>query len=117
MAQNFKQIKLAGLGTGINDLPDGSNFPTGFHFVKTINMANIVANAITVSCFLLNGNTDNNPSGETKFYVVKDMVIPSGSSFVYDSGINLLAGDRFFFETDTASSLDVIVSYVQEISE
>jgi hypothetical protein len=107
MAQNFKQIKLAGLGTGINDLPNGSNFPTGFHFVKTINMANIVANAIT----------DNDPGGETKFYIVKDMVIPSGSSFVYDSGINVLAGDRFFFETDTASSLDVVVSYVQEISD
>jgi hypothetical protein len=117
MAQNFKQIKLAGLGTGINDIPDGANFPTGFHFVKTISLANIVANAITVSVFLVSGNTDNDPAGETKFHLVKDMTIPSGSSFTYDSGLNVLAGDRLFFETDTSASLDVIVSYVQEISD
>ena len=117
MAQNFKQIKLAGLGTGINDIPDGANFPTGFHFVKTINMANIVANAITVSCFLLNGNTDNDPAGETKFYIVKDMVIPSGSAFTHDSKIVMLAGDRLYFVSDTATSLDVIVSYVENISD
>lgn len=116
MAQNFKQIKLSAVGTAVADIPDGANFPTGFHFIKSINLANILTNAITISVYIVAGNTDNDPSNETKFHIVKNMTIPSGSAFSYDSGINILAGDRLFFESDTASSLDVIVSYVQEIS-
>ena len=115
MAQNFKQIKLAAIGTAVADIPDGSNFPTGFHFIKSINMANITDNTIEVSVFVV-ATADDAPSDNTKFHIVKNMALPRGSAFAYDAGINILAGDRLFFESDTASSLDVIVSYVQEIS-
>jgi hypothetical protein len=44
------------------------------------------------------------------------MTIPSGSAFTHDSKIVMLAGDRLYFVSDTATSLDVIVSYVENIS-
>ena len=89
------------------DIPDNANFPTGFHTVIGMNMANITANAITVSVYIT--NTDN-------YYIIKDMTIPSGSAFTHDSKIVMLAGDRLYFVSDTATSLDVIVSYVENIS-
>jgi hypothetical protein len=44
------------------------------------------------------------------------MTIPSGSAFTHDSKIVLLSGDRLYFVSDTATSLDVIASYVENIS-
>ena len=107
MAQNFKQIKMREVGATPVDIPDNANFPTGFHTVIGMNMANITANAITVSVYIT--NTDN-------YYIIKDMTIPSGSAFTHDSKIVMLAGDRLYFVSDTPTSLDVIVSYVENIS-
>ena len=107
MAQNFKQIKMREVGATPVDIPDNANFPTGFHTVIGMNMANITANAITVSVYIT--NTDN-------YYIIKDMTIPSGSAFTHDSKIVLLSGDRLYFVSDTATSLDVIASYVENIS-
>ena len=108
MAQNFKQIKMREVGATPVDIPDNANFPTGFHTVIGINMANITTNAITVSVYI--ANTDN-------YYIIKNMTIPSGSAFTHDSKIVMLAGDRLYFVSDTATSLDVIVSYVENISD
>ena len=107
MAQNFKQIKMRNIGTSATDIPDGANFPRGFHTLIGLNMANTTANAITVSVYIT--NTDN-------YYIIKDMTIPSGSAFTHDSKIVLLSGDRLYFVSDTATSLDVIASYVENIS-
>ncbi len=107
MAQNFKQIKMRNIGTSATDIPDNANFPTGFHTLIGLNMANTTANAITVSVYIT--NTDN-------YYIIKDMTIPSGSAFTHDSKIVLLSGDRLYFVSDTATSLDVIASYVENIS-
>tara|TARA_R110000851_G_scaffold128532_3_gene261018 strand:+ start:749 stop:1075 length:327 start_codon:yes stop_codon:yes gene_type:complete len=107
MAQNFKQIKMREVGATPVDIPDNANFPTGFHTVIGMNMANITANAITVSVYITNTNN---------YYIIKDMTIPSGSAFTHDSKIVMLAGDRLYFVSDTATSLDVIVSYVENIS-
>lgn len=107
MAQNFKQIKMRNIGTGATDIPDGSNFPSGFHAVIGMNMANVSANAIIISVYIKNTND---------FYIVKNMTIPSGSAYSHGEKINLLAGDRLYFISDTANSLDVIVSYVENIS-
>ena len=107
MAQNFKQIKMREVGATPVDIPDNANFPTGFHTVIGMNMANITANAITVSVYITNTNN---------YYIIKDMTIPSGSAFTHDSKIVMLAGDRLYFVSDTPTSLDVIVSYVENIS-
>ena len=108
MAQNFKQIKMRNIGTGATDIPDGTDFPSGFHTLIGLNLANTTANAITVSVYITNTNN---------YYIIKDMTIPSGSAFTHDSKIVLLSGDRLFFVSDTATSLDVIASYVENISD
>jgi len=107
MAQNFKQIKMRNIGTSATDIPDSANFPSGFHTLIGLNMANTTANAITVSVYITNTNN---------YYIIKDMTIPSGSAFKHDSKIVLLSGDRLYFVSDTATSLDVIASYVENIS-
>jgi hypothetical protein len=112
MAQNFKQIKMREVGATPVDIPDNANFPTGFHTVIGMNMANITANAITISVYIKATVSDS----VVDFYVVKDMTIPSGSAFTHDSKIVMLAGDRLYFVSDTPTSLDVIVSYVENIS-
>ncbi len=108
MAQNFKQIKMRNIGTSATDIPDGADFPSGFHTLIGLNLANTTANAITVSVYITNTNN---------YYIIKDMTIPSGSAFTHDSKIVLLSGDRLFFVSDTATSLDVIASYVENISD
>ena len=126
MAQNFKQIKLRKVGTAVTDIPDGTDFPTGYHTLIGLNLSNRTSNAITVSAFITNNLTDadDDPTGDNKeYYIVKDMTIPSGSSYAYDSKIVLLGkngsgadGDRIWVQSSAADSLDVIASYVQDIS-
>ena len=108
MAQNFKQIKHRNIGTSATSVPNGSNFPTGFHTIIGINMANVSANPITVSAYVR--------ASSANYYIIKDMTIPSGSSFAHDSKIVLLSGDRLFFISSASNSLDVIASYVENIS-
>ena len=108
MAQNFKQIKMRNIGTGATDIPDGANFPSGFHTLIGLNMANVTANAITISVYI--------QASSANYYVIKDMTIPSGSAFTHDSKIVLLSGDRLFFISSASNSLDVIASYVENIS-
>ena len=112
MAQNFKQIKMRNIGTGATDIPDGANFPSGFHTLIGLNMANTTANAITISAYIK--ATVSNSAVD--FYIVKDMTIPSGSAFTHDSKIVLLSGDRLYFVSSASNSLDVIASYVENIS-
>ena len=53
-------------------------------------------------------------------YIIKDAPIPSGSSLqLLDGGAKMVVqnGDRMFFQSSTASSLDVWVSRVDSISE
>lgn len=108
MAQNFKQIKMRNIGTSATDIPNASDFPSGFHTLIGLNLANTTSNAITISVYIQASSLD--------YYVIKDMTIPSGSAFTHDSKIVLLSGDRLFFVSDTATSLDVIASYVENIS-
>lgn len=108
MAQNFKQIKMRNIGTSATDIPDNANFPSGFHTLIGLNLANTTTNAITISVYI--------QASSANYYIIKDMTIPSGSAFTHDSKIVLLSGDRLFFVSDTATSLDVIASYVENIS-
>lgn len=118
MAQNFRQYKMRAIGTSNTDVPDGSNFDS-YDCLIGIHLTNITSNAITVSCFMTVSNTDNNPADENKFYLLKDVTIPSGSALqVLDGGAKMVVqnNDRLWFVSDTASSLDVIVSAVDAIS-
>lgn len=112
MAQNFRRLLLSAVGTAEADAPDGANFPTGYHTIIGINMANITTNAITGSCYL-----KKTISGSVvTFYIVKDAPIPSGGSLAINSKLIVESGDRLYFKSSVGSSMDVAVSFVQEIS-
>jgi len=52
-------------------------------------------------------------------YLIRNVSIPSGSALqILDGGAKIVvqAGDRLFVQSDTASSLDVWVSAVDDIS-
>ena len=105
MAQNFRRyIERA------TDIPDGANFDS-YDTIVGINLANIVAQQITVSVYISNGGNN--------YYIIKDAPIPAGSSLqLLDGGAKFVvqSGDRLNIVSDTASSLDVVVSAVDDIS-
>ena len=74
-------------------------------------MTNITDNAITADAYIQNSSLN--------YYLIKGVTIPAHSSLeLIDGGskIVVVSGDRLYFESDTATSLDVVVSAVDAIS-
>lgn len=110
MAQNFRQYKMREIGTAATDIPDGANFDS-FDCIISIRMTNITDNAITADAYIQNSSLN--------YYLIKGVTIPAHSSLeLIDGGskIVVVSGDRLYFESDTATSLDVVVSAVDAIS-
>ena len=110
MAQNFRRYIERAIGTSVTDIPDGTNFDS-YDTIVGINLANIVAQQIIISVYISNGGNN--------YYIIKDAPIPAGSSLqLLDGGAKFVvqSGDRLNIVSDTASSLDVIVSAVDNIS-
>jgi len=110
MAQDFKRYIERSIGTSAVDMPDGSNFSTNDNIIG-INLANIVAQQISVSVYIQNGGNN--------YYLVKDAPIPAGSALqLMDGGAKVVVqnGDRLYIQSDTASSVDAVVSLVAAIS-
>lgn len=111
MAQNFRRYTINAVGTSAQDVPDGANFPSGFHTIISIRLANVTGNMIKASCYMNDGTSD--------ISLVHNAPIPAGSSLeLIDGGSKIVAaaGDRLYVISDTATSVDVHVSVVQEIS-
>tara|TARA_B100000131_G_scaffold311960_1_gene345487 strand:- start:106 stop:438 length:333 start_codon:yes stop_codon:yes gene_type:complete len=109
MAQNFRQQKTASIGT--SDTAMGSGNLDSFDCIVGIRLANRHTQSITATVWLKNSSND--------FYLVKDAPIPAGSSLeLIDGGAKVVAisGDRLYVKSNTASSLDCIVSIVDAIS-
>ena len=110
MAQNFRRYIERAIGTSATDIPDGSNFDS-YDTIVGINLANIVAQQILVSVYISNGGNN--------YYLIKNAPIPAGSSLqLLDGGAKFVvqSGDRLNIVSDTASSVDVVVSAVDDIS-
>ncbi len=110
MPQNFRRYTLSAVGTVAADIPDGANFDS-YDTLVGIHITNIVSNAVTVSCYI-NDGTDN-------IYLIKDAPIAAGGALqVLDGGGKFVveSGDRLYVQSDTASSVDVWVSAVDDIS-
>ena len=110
MAQNFRRYTLQGVGTVAADIPDGANFDS-YDTLVGIHMTNTSTNAIQVDCYI-NDGTNN-------VYLIKDAPIATGGALqVLDGGAKIVvqSGDRLYVQSDTASSLDVWVSAVDDIS-
>lgn len=110
MAQNFRRYTLSQVGTVAADIPDGSNFDT-YDTIVGIMLANVTANAITVSVYINDGTND--------IYLIKNAPISAGGALqVLDGGAKFVvqSGDRLWVQSDTAASCDVWVSAVDDIS-
>ena len=107
MAQNFRRYTNNNVGTSaVTSFTADSN-----DTVVGISVANITASAVNADVYINDGTND--------IYLVKTAPIPVGSSLqVLDGGAKFVmqSGDALKIISDTASSLDVWVSVVDDIS-
>jgi|SRR5210317_1937027 hypothetical protein len=107
MAQNFRRYSSNNVGTSPATVFTANSYDT----VIGISLSNVTASSIAVDCYINDGAND--------IYLVKGAPIPSGSSLqVVDGGAKFVveSGDALKVVSDTASSLDVWVSTVDDIS-
>ena len=107
MAQNFRRYTSNDVGTGAATLFTANSYDT----VVGISVANVTASAVNASVYINDGSND--------IYLIKDAPIPAGSALqVLDGGAKFVvqSNDALKVISDTASSLDVWVSTVDDIS-
>ena len=107
MAQDFERNTANAVGTGATTLRTANSDDA----IVGITVANVHSSQITVEVYINDGSND--------IHIVKDAPIPAGSSLqVLDGGAKMVVqnGDRMFFQSSTASSLDVWESRVDSIS-
>jgi hypothetical protein len=107
MAQNFRRYTSNDVGTGAATLFTANSYDT----VVGISVANVTTSAVNASVYINDGSND--------IYLIKDAPIPAGSALqVLDGGAKFVvqSGDALKVVSDTASSLDVWVSTVDDIS-
>jgi|TARA_R100001594_G_scaffold5238_5_gene16725 hypothetical protein len=109
MAQNFRRYTSNNVGTVAATIMTANSYDA----VVGISLSNVHTSAINVSCYINDGSND--------IYLVKDAPLPVGSSLqVLDGGAKLVldgtTSDALKVVSDTASSCDVWVSAVDDIS-
>ena len=107
MAQDFRNVLKSATGTSpVSVLPAGD-----YDAVIGIRCCNIVATSILVDVYIKNGGTD--------YYLAKDVSIPPNSAIELIQGgakVVLKNGDTLYVKSDTASSVDTVLSYIDTIS-
>ena len=107
MAQNFRRYTNNDVGTSAATSFTANSYDT----VVGISIANVTASSVNASVFINDGTND--------IYLIKDAPIPAGSALqVLDGGAKFVvqSGDALKVVSNTASSLDVYVSAVDDIS-
>jgi hypothetical protein len=108
MAQNFRNQVARNTGTSPADiLAQADSFDT----VIGIRLTNVAASAINVDVYIVRSSTN--------YYLIKSAPIPVGGSLeLIDGGakVVLASGDKIAAVSDTASSLDTVVSFIDTIS-
>lgn len=107
MAQNFRRYTANNVGTTAATLFTADSYDT----VVGIALANTAATQIIVDCYINDGAND--------IYLISQAPIPAGSALqILDGGAKFVvqSGDALKVVSDTASSLDVWVSAVDDIS-
>ena len=110
MAQNFRRYTANNVGTSATAIPTAAAFDS-FDTIVGISVANVTASSVNASVYINDGTND--------IHLIKDAPIPSGSALqVLDGGAKFVvqSGDRIYVQSNTASSLDVYVSAVDDIS-
>lgn len=108
MANAFKRQTSSAVGTVITAV-GGYTVPAATQVtVIGLVLANVAATAINVNVTLYNGTTDT--------YLVKSCPVPVGGSAVViggDQKVVMQAGDSMRVLSDTASSVDVVMSILE----
>ena len=107
MAQNFRRYTFNNVGTSAETLFTANSYDT----VIGISVSNVTGSAIQVDVYINDGAND--------IYLVKDAPITAGGALqVIDGGAKFVveSGDALKVKSDTASSADVWVSVVDDIS-
>ena len=106
MAQNFRnQLTHTAIGTSATDiLAQADTFDT----IVGIRLVNVAGSAINATCQIVNsGNTTE---------LIKNVPIPAGSSLEIISGSKIImeSSDVLRVRSDTASAVDVAISYLEQ---
>ena len=107
MAQNFRRYTSNNVGASAATLFTANSYDT----IVGIYVANVTSSSVLASVYINDGTND--------IHLIKDAPIPAGSALqVLDGGSKVIvqSGDVLKVISDTASSLDVWVSAVDDIS-
>jgi hypothetical protein len=107
MAQDFERAIARNVGTSASTILTSDSDDA----VIGIRLSNILTSAINVSVYVTTSTLD--------YYLVKDVSIPPASAVEIIQGgskVVLQSGDALKVVSDTASSTDVWVSYIDTIS-
>ena len=107
MAQDFRNDLQSAIGTSDTPLLTAGNYDA----VIGIRCCNILTSSILVDVKIANGGTD--------YFIAKGVNIPPNSAIELIQGgakIVLKSGDVLEAVSNTASSLDVVTSYIDTIS-
>ena len=107
MANTFKNRTLRAVGTGATDVGAVVGASTQTTLIG-MTVANITSGVISVTVTLGDGTNTTN--------IVKTAPIPTGGSLVVlggDQKVVLMTGDKITVTSDTASSADVIMSFLE----
>ena len=109
MANTFKSYTKAQIGTSQQDVytVPGSTTSVVIGFCLT----NITANNITADVFV-----NKSDVSADDVYIVKSLLVPSGTLYDFNAGnkIILETGDKIQITSSTESSVDVIVSVLEQ---
>lgn len=107
MAQNFRRYTSNSVGTSAATIFTANSYDT----IVGIYVANVTSSSVIAQVYINDGTND--------IHLIKDAPIPAGSALqVLDGGSKVVvqSGDALKVISDTASSLDVWVSVVDDIS-
>ena len=107
MANTFKNRTLRAVGTSPVDVGAVVDASTQTTLIG-MTMANITSGVISVTATLHDGSNTT--------HIVKDAPIPTGGSLILlggDQKVVLMTGDKIIITSNTASSCDVIMSFLE----
>jgi hypothetical protein len=107
MANTFKSYTDTGIGTS-----EATVYTVAASTVAVVigcNIANLTGDQINASVRLDKATGDD-------IYIIKNIPIPNGSAFEFNTGNKIVmeTGDAIKIVSDTASSLDVVISVLEQ---
>ena len=108
MAQDFRNVVARSQGTSAAGILTAGNYDA----VIGIRVCNILTTTVKVDIYVVRSSAN--------YYLCKNTPIPPGGSIELIQGgskIVMVNGDVLWHDCDTASGLDIWVSYIDTISE